>query len=54
LLGLIVALVALAGNGLIQRRIDKHAAQLDVLLERVIARVRPKTEALKVEETTAS
>jgi len=42
LLGLIVALVALAGNGIIQRRIDHHAAQLDVLLERVIARVRPK------------
>lgn len=54
LLGLIVALVALAGNGLIQRRIDKHAAQLDVLLERVIARVRPKTEAAKVEEPAAS
>ncbi|HQF40467.1 MAG TPA: MotA/TolQ/ExbB proton channel family protein [Opitutaceae bacterium] len=44
LLGLIVALVALAGNGLIQRRIDHHAAQLDVLLERVIARVRPKAK----------
>ena len=45
LLGLMVALVALAGNGLIQRRIDHHAAQLDVLLERVIARVRPKPKA---------
>jgi len=54
LLGLIVALISLVGNGVIQRRIDKHAAQLDVLLERVIARVRVKAEALKAEETTAS
>jgi len=37
--GLIVALVALIGNGFIQRRIDQHAAQLDVLLERILARV---------------
>jgi biopolymer transport protein ExbB len=41
LLGLCVALVALGGSGYIQRRIDHHAAQLDVLLERVLARVRP-------------
>ncbi len=39
LIGLIVALVALVGNGFIQRRIDQHAAQLDVLLERILARV---------------
>ncbi len=45
LLGLGVALISLVGNGYIQRRIDHHAAQLDVLLERVIARVRPKHEA---------
>lgn len=37
--GLIVALLALIGNGFIQRRIDHHAAQLDVLLERILARV---------------
>jgi biopolymer transport protein ExbB len=37
--GLIVALVALIGNGFIQRRIDQHAAQLDVLLERILARM---------------
>ena len=45
LLGLMVALIALAGNGYIQRRIDHHAAQLDVLLERVIARVRPTVKS---------
>ena len=39
LIGLVVALVALVGNGVIQRRIDQHAARLDVLLERILARV---------------
>ncbi len=48
LLGLAVALVALAGNGYIQRRIDHHTAQLDVLLERIIARVRSKAGAAEV------
>jgi biopolymer transport protein ExbB len=38
LIGLFVAVVALAGNGFLQRRIDSHAARLDVLLERVLAR----------------
>ena len=37
LLGLMVAVVALVGNGYLQRRIDKHAARLDVLLERMLA-----------------
>jgi biopolymer transport protein ExbB len=37
LLGLCIAVVALIGNGYLQRRIDKHAARLDVLLERVLA-----------------
>lgn len=37
LLGLCIAVVALIGNGFLQRRIDKHAARLDVLLERVLA-----------------
>lgn len=37
LLGLCVAVVALIGNGYLQRRIDHHAARLDVLLERVLA-----------------
>lgn len=38
LLGLCVAVLALVGNGFLQRLVDKHAAKLDVLLERVIAR----------------
>lgn len=37
LIGLVVALVALGGNGYLQRRIDHHAARLDVLLERILA-----------------
>jgi biopolymer transport protein ExbB len=37
MIGLIVALVALGGNGYLQRRIDHHAARLDVLLERILA-----------------
>ncbi|QYM80418.1 MotA/TolQ/ExbB proton channel family protein [Horticoccus luteus] len=38
LLGLCVAVLALVGNGFLQRLVDKHAAKLDVLLERVISR----------------
>ena len=41
LLGLCIAVVALIGNGFLQRRIDKHAARLDVLLERVLANHSP-------------
>ena len=37
LIGLFVAVVALMGNGYLQRRIDHHAARLDVLLERILA-----------------
>jgi len=37
LMGLVVALIALGGNGYLQRRIDHHAARLDVLLERILA-----------------
>ncbi len=37
-LGLCIALPALVGSGHLQRVVDKHAAQLDVLLERVLAR----------------
>ncbi|MDR1010788.1 MAG: MotA/TolQ/ExbB proton channel family protein [Opitutaceae bacterium] len=36
LLGLIIAVIALLGNGYLQRRIDSQAAKLDVLLERVL------------------
>jgi biopolymer transport protein ExbB len=39
LLGLVVAVVALAGNGYLNRRIDKHAARLDVLLERILTHI---------------
>jgi biopolymer transport protein ExbB len=38
LIGLVVALIALAGNGYLQRRIDSQAARLDVLLERILSR----------------
>lgn len=38
LLGLCIAVIALVGNGYLQRRIDQHAARLDVLLERILAR----------------
>lgn len=37
LLGLVVALVALGGNGYLQRKIDHHVARLDVLLQRILA-----------------
>lgn len=58
LIGLVVAIVALVGNGYLQRRIDHHAARLDVLLERVLSRYRktdgtaggsvaPKSDLLK-------
>jgi biopolymer transport protein ExbB len=38
LIGLCVAVVALVGNGYLQRRIEHHAARLDVLLERILVR----------------
>lgn len=37
-LGLCIALVALFGGGILQRRVENYAAQLDVLLERILAR----------------
>jgi biopolymer transport protein ExbB len=37
ILGLCIALPALVGGGHLRRVVDKHAAQLDVLLERVLA-----------------
>ncbi|MDR1279381.1 MAG: MotA/TolQ/ExbB proton channel family protein [Opitutaceae bacterium] len=36
-LGLVIAVPALIGSGIFQRRVDTFAAQLDVLLERVLA-----------------
>lgn len=44
LLGLCIAVVALVGNGYLHRRIEHHAARLDVLLERILART---TSAVK-------
>jgi biopolymer transport protein ExbB len=38
LIGLCIALVALFGGGILQRRVENYAAQLDVLLERILAR----------------
>ncbi len=46
-LGLCIALPALIGSGHLQRVIDKHAAQLDVLLERVLARHADESAAKK-------
>jgi biopolymer transport protein ExbB len=37
-IGLIIAIPALVGSGILQRRVEKYAAQLDVLLERILAR----------------
>lgn len=44
-LGLCIALPALIGSGYLQRVVEKHAAQLDVLLERVLARQSTETVA---------
>jgi biopolymer transport protein ExbB len=37
LLGLLIAVPALVGGGILQRRVDSQAAQLDVLLARLLA-----------------
>jgi len=37
-LGLTIAIPALIGGGILQRRVDKQAAQLDVLLARILSR----------------
>jgi biopolymer transport protein ExbB len=41
-IGLCIALPALIGGGILQRRVDKFAAQLDVLLARLVAE-KPKS-----------
>jgi biopolymer transport protein ExbB len=41
-IGLVIAVPALVGNGILQRLIDKYAARIDVLLEHVLTR--PKGE----------
>jgi biopolymer transport protein ExbB len=40
LLGLSIAIPAMLGSGYLQRRIETYAAQLDVLLERILQRAR--------------
>lgn len=43
LLGLCIAIPSLVGGGYLQRRVENYAAQLDVLLERILARSVDKT-----------
>lgn len=38
LLGLCIAIPSLVGSGYLQRKVENYAAQLDVLLERILAR----------------
>jgi biopolymer transport protein ExbB len=38
LLGLLIAIPALVGGGILTRRVENYAAKLDVLLERILAR----------------
>jgi biopolymer transport protein ExbB len=40
-LGLTIAIPSLVGSGYLQRKIESYAAQLDVLLERILKRDRP-------------
>ncbi len=40
IIGLCIALPALVGGGWLQRRVENYAAQLDVLLERILQRAR--------------
>lgn len=47
LIGLCVAVVALVGNGYLHRRVDHHAARLDVLLERILVRPPAAKEAIR-------
>jgi biopolymer transport protein ExbB len=42
LLGLCIAIPSLVGGGYLNRRVGNYAAQLDVLLERILARSRSK------------
>lgn len=39
-IGLVIAIPALVGSGYLQRKIENYAAQLDVLLERILHRTR--------------
>jgi biopolymer transport protein ExbB len=41
-IGLTIAIPSLVGSGYLQRKIENYAAQLDVLLERILQRARPQ------------
>jgi biopolymer transport protein ExbB len=41
-IGLTIAIPSLVGSGYLQRKIENYAAQLDVLLERILQRARPE------------
>ena len=45
LIGLCIAIPSLVGGGYLQRRVENYAAQLDVLLERILARNADKTDS---------
>jgi len=46
-LGLTIAVPALVGGGILQRRVDTFASQLDLLIERMLARREAEVEAGK-------
>lgn len=48
LLGLCIAIPSLVGGGYLQRRVENYAAQLDVLLERILARSGAKSGAADI------
>lgn len=47
LIGLTIAIPALVGGGWLQRRVENYAAQLDVLLERILARAEQEAESAR-------
>jgi biopolymer transport protein ExbB len=46
LLGLAIAIPALVGGGYLQRKVENYAAQLDVILERILGRHQDDTDAV--------
>jgi biopolymer transport protein ExbB len=56
LIGLVIAVFSLVGNGKLQRRIDHNSARLDVLLERILAHRsgRGTTSPVEVRPITSS
>lgn len=47
LLGLTIAVPALIGGGYLQRKVENYAAQLDVLLERILGRAEQEAEPVE-------